>query len=101
MNTNCPNCGKTIDLVGASDLKDEFELSPNTVQHARDKGKFPEPWLSFGNRNIWLRSVVENYIKDRNTKQLESTVAELMKALDELPVQERKAVIERVEQLKT
>lgn len=96
MSTTCPHCGKDIQLIGAAELKEEFGLGPNTVQHARDKGRFPEPWLSFGNRNIWLRETIEEYVKSRKETQIESTIAELMKALDGLPEGDREAALEKL-----
>ena len=96
MTPTCPHCGKDIELVGAAELKDEFGLGPNTVQHARDKGRFPEPWISFGNRNIWLRSVISEYVQKRKNGELEQTITELMKSLQELPETDREAVIERL-----
>jgi hypothetical protein len=96
MEPKCPNCGKAIRLVGAAELKDEFGLGPNTVQHARDRGKFPAPWLSFGNRNIWLRNVIEKYVRDKKETQIESALTELMKSLDGLPEATRRSALEKL-----
>jgi hypothetical protein len=71
----CPNCGKEISLIGAGELKDEMGIGPNTIQHAREKGTFPQPWLSFANRNIYLRSDAEEFnrvrLEARRSRQLE------------------------------
>lgn len=85
MDVSCPNCGKDIHLVGARELKDEYGIGPNSVQHAREKGKFPEPWLSFANRNIWIREVIDSYVTERSQQRVETTVKDLLKALDHLP----------------
>lgn len=90
MQVKCPHCAKDIDLVGARELKDEYGLGPNTVQHARERGKFPDPYLSFGNRNIWLRDSVQSYVEDRSKAKVESTVTDLLKALETLPEGSRK-----------
>lgn len=90
MQVECPNCHKPIDLVGPKELKEDFGIGPNSVQHARDKGKFPAPWLSFPNRNIWVRQMIEAYVEERSRARLESTVAELTKALEGLPAVERR-----------
>lgn len=84
MEARCPNCGKDIHLVGARELKEDYGIGPNSVQHAREKGKFPEPWLSFANRNIWIREVIDSYVTERSQRQVETTVRDLLKALDHL-----------------
>lgn len=96
MTATCPHCKKPIELVGAAELKDEFGLGPNSVQHLRDKGRFPEPWLSFGNRNIWLRETIENFVEERRTTKLEDTITELMKALKDLPEADREAALTKL-----
>lgn len=85
----CPHCKKTIELVGSKELDEEFGLGPNTVQHARDKGKFPDPWMSFQNRNVYLRSIIESYIEERSRAKLQSTVEELTKAFHNLSLEEQ------------
>lgn len=91
MDVKCPNCGKDIHLVGARELKNEYGIGPNSVQHAREKGRFPEPWLSFANRNIWIRRDIDAYVKERSQSRVEMTVKELLKALDHLPPSAREA----------
>lgn len=85
MDVMCPNCDKVIHLVGARELRDEFSIGPNSVANAREKGKFPEPWLSFANRNIWIRKDVEEYVSRRSAQRVEEHVSALIKALDHLP----------------
>lgn len=87
MDVRCPNCGKDIHLVGARELKEDYGISSNSVQHARERGKFPEPWLSFANRNIWVRDVIDSYVTERSQERVETTVKDLLKALDHLPAE--------------
>lgn len=84
MDVTCPNCGKDIHLVGARELKEDYGIGPNSVQHAREKGRFPEPWLSFANRNIWIREVIDSYVTEKSQKTVETTVKDLLRALDHL-----------------
>lgn len=89
MHTICPHCGKEIELVGAKELKDDFGLGPNSVQHARDRGRFPNPWLSFGNRKVYLRDTISAYIEDKSRAKIEATVHELVGAISNLPAEEQ------------
>lgn len=89
MTVTCPHCKKEIDLVGAKELKDDYGLSPNTVQHARDRGNFPESFMSFGNRNLWLRETIQGYMEERSRSRVESHVTELMRALEHMPADAR------------
>lgn len=97
MDVTCPNCGKGIHLVGAKELKEEFSLGPNSVAHARERGRFPMPWLSFQNRNIWIREEIEEYIRERSAARVEQTVDELLRALDHLPADARREAQRRLE----
>jgi hypothetical protein len=85
----CPNCGEPIDLVGASDLKSDYGLSANSVQHARERGQFPEPYLSFNNRHIWLRADVQAYLEARSKAKLDRTVEELSQTFAKLSPAEK------------
>lgn len=98
METVCPHCGKTIELVGASELKTDYEISSNFVQHQRSRGRFPVPWLSFGNRNIWLRDTISEYIEQRSRATIESTVKGLVGALGNLPDDEKEAALKILEE---
>jgi hypothetical protein len=54
------------------------------------------PWLSFANRNIWVRDTISSYVEDRSRRKVESTVQDLLKALDHLPEAERKEAAKRL-----
>ena len=98
MDIKCPHCGKRIDLVGAKELKDDFDLGPNAVTHARERKRFPAPWIEFGNRHVYLRSDIERYVEDRSRATVEATVGQLTAALENLPPAERtkaKKMLER------
>lgn len=71
-------------------MREEFDISGNTVVHYRDKG-FPAPVLAFGNRLIYLRDAVVRFKEARSQLVIERTVGELTKALDALPAEEQKA----------
>jgi hypothetical protein len=85
----CPHCGNTIDIVGPSELKEQFGLNSNHVQHARDRGKFPDPYLELGNRNLWLRATIEDYVDTRSRLRLESTLEEMLNTLDTMDEETR------------
>lgn len=50
MDASCPHCKKDIDIVGATETQAAFGLTPNMVQHAIFRKRFPEPWLKFNSR---------------------------------------------------
>jgi hypothetical protein len=81
MDAKCPHCKKTIDLVGARELDADFSIGSNHVQHARERGTFPEPWLAFGNRMIYLRRDIEAYVSDREGATARKAVELLKKTL--------------------
>ena len=92
-NPVCPHCKKEIDLMGAKELADEFGLGPNSVSHARKRGDFPNPFLSFGNRNLYLRSEIEGWVVEyRQLKPASPAVLarQFAALLENLPAQERK-----------
>lgn len=90
MHLPCPHCHNEIELVGAKEMREEFNISGNTVAHYRDKG-FPKPVLAFGNRLIYLRAEIARFKEERSQQTITKTVDELTKALDSLPEAEQKA----------
>jgi hypothetical protein len=91
MQVHCPNCKKLIDLVGSHELREDYSISTNKLQHEREMGRLPEPYMTFNNRHIWLRGDVEEFIEQRSRDKVEKTVSELLSALDNLPPDEREA----------
>lgn len=85
----CPHCGKNIGLLSAGDMQEEYGITPNVLQHAKETGNFPEPWISFGNRAVYLRADIASYSKNRARAKTEKTVAELKALLEALPESER------------
>jgi hypothetical protein len=81
----CPHCDQTIDLVGARELRDEFGLSANMVQHLRGQGELPKPWLALGNRYLYLRPDVEGYLVDRRQARAAAIAKDLAEKLAHLP----------------
>lgn len=74
MNVTCPHCGKPIDVVSARELADEFGINSNRLQHAKSKSRFPEPWISFPNRDIWIRDDIVAYVSRDAVKAAEGAV---------------------------
>lgn len=98
MEVKCPNCGKDIHIIGAKELKDEYGLGANAVAHARERGKFPIPWLSFGNRNLYVRAEVDGYVEERSRGRVEATITELLNSIDRLPEDEQAAARHELEE---
>jgi hypothetical protein len=98
VNPKCPHCGQEIDLVGPSDLNKDFGINPNALQHAREKGTLPAPWLKMNNRNLWLRADIDEYVVQQGRAKVESTVRDLMKAVSSLPEAERAEAFKLIQQ---
>lgn len=90
----CPHCGKPIELVGQKELSEEYGIGPNPVQHARSLGMFPVPVLEFGNRNMWLRSQIEEYIEERSREKIAKLVQDFEQTIATLPAADREQAIE-------
>lgn len=97
----CPHCGKHVELVGPGDLKDDFGIGPNALQHAREKGSMPEPWIALNNRNLWLLSDIETFVAERGRAKVEATVKDLMNALSSLPDGERREAFKLLREAET
>jgi hypothetical protein len=91
MQSTCPNCDHEIALVGAKELAADYGFSTNAIQYAREKGRFPEPWLRFGNRFIYLRDEMELHLSKRGNEEVDRAIERVVKALDALPERERQA----------
>jgi hypothetical protein len=89
----CPNCDHDIELVGQKNLTEEYGLGPNPVAHLRQQGVFPEPALSFGNRNMWLRADIVVFLEERSRERLEKLVEDFDRTLAALPEAERKTAV--------
>lgn len=85
----CPHCGKRIELVGQKELTEEYGMGPNPVQHARSLGIFPDPVLSFGNRNMWLKEQIETYVEERSREKIAKLVEDFEKVIAVLPDDQR------------
>lgn len=86
----CPHCGKDIELIGQKELSEEYNLGPNPVAAQRAQGVFPEPVLSFGNRNMWLRSEIDVYVEQRAQERIAKLVEDFDRTIAELPEVEQK-----------
>lgn len=96
MQVKCPHCGEDIDLVGMQDMKG-FALTPNMVQHAQARGRFPIPWLKFNNRAIWLRRDIEHFVSERGRVRAEQAVKTLSETLSGLSENERREVLDLIQ----
>jgi predicted DNA-binding transcriptional regulator AlpA len=93
----CPNCGAGIDLVGAKELREDYGISDNTLTYYKRRD-FPDPWLRFGNRWVWLRSDVEAWIKKRERQTIEKAAASLTKALEGLSEDDRAEAVRMLQE---
>lgn len=85
----CPHCGTDIELIGQKELTEDFGLNPNPVASLRQQGKFPEPILDFGNRNMWLRSTIVAFVDERTRERVAKLVEDFSRTLESLPETER------------
>lgn len=86
----CPHCRKQIELVGQRTLGDEYELGPNKVIAAQQRGKFPAPVLDFGNRKMWLKSDIDRYVRELSNERIAKLVQDFEQYIAILPEDERK-----------
>jgi hypothetical protein len=89
LTVTCPHCGKDIDLIGTRELREEFHLSDNQIQHARETDQLPEPWLSLENRYLYERGAIEAWIEQRSRAKVEASVKEILAAIQNLPADEQ------------
>lgn len=99
MKATCPHCGKDIEVVSSGDLEKEFGLNQNKQQSLRDAGKMPGAWLAYPNRNIYLRSDVEQSLSDDMRQQAERTVESLRKSVENLPPEMQDEVFNMLKKL--
>jgi len=93
MEVKCPHCGKDISLVGAKELRNDFNIGANKVQHERERGRFPSPYLSFGNRKVYLRSDIEAYRDEQERAKAEGQLAGIAGNLESLPKETRESLL--------
>ena len=85
MNIECPHCGKGIDLVGPTELREEYGWTAAMIQHNRTIPGFPEPILKFQNRHIYLRKDIERFREERGQVNAIRALEQMEKSLDYLP----------------
>lgn len=93
----CSHCGKDIELVGQKELTEEYGLGPNPVAHLRSQGRFPDPVLSFGNRNLWLRETIDTYMEERTRERIAKLVEDVQETLAALPETDRDKAVEMLQ----
>jgi hypothetical protein len=77
MQATCPHCGKDIEFLSPRELRDEFGINSNKSQYAKSKGRFPEPWISFNNRDLYLREDITLYASRGSAEAVEKAVETL------------------------
>lgn len=96
MRATCPHCRTDIELLGTTEIKDLFGITPNQVQHSLRAGKFPAPWLKFRNRAMWLKADIEDHKRGVSRKKTESATKMLIGALAGLGQDERERILEEI-----
>lgn len=89
----CPHCDRTIELVEPKDLKEQYEMTPNKVVHARKLGAFPEPALQFENRTIWLKEDIDSWVAGKDDEEFNESLrymTEVMKKRNLSPENRKK-----------
>lgn len=66
----CPQ-GHDLELMSATDVVSEVrargwsKFSQNYLATLKKKGKFPEPWVTVANRDVWLKDQFETWWDNR------------------------------------
>lgn len=93
LEAECPHCGKTIELAGASQLKAEFGINVNQLQYLREHRErlgFPASWLSLGNRHLYLGAEIRAYVEGKKEAEVQRRFHELV----DLPPEQRREIAE-------
>jgi hypothetical protein len=92
MTVKCPHCGNPIEVLAPKEMN-ELGINSNKRQYRkRNDESFPDPWMSFENRDVWLRDDITLYLsrkKLEGVKTLSETIGsmdpnEAIRLLDEL-----------------
>lgn len=93
-NIRCTHCGKEIELVGPGDLKENYEMGPNHVTRLRSLGVFPMPVLALGNRNIYLKHDIDEYVKEDQRERLVRAAKSIGETTSGFSDEERKQILD-------
>lgn len=98
MRATCPHCRTDIELLGTTEIRDLFGITPNQVQHSLRAGKFPAPWLKFRNRAMWLKADIEDHKRGALRKKTESYTRMMIGAMAGLDSAEQERIFEEIRQ---
>lgn len=98
MRVPCPHCGKDIELLGTTEITKVFGLTQNMVQHAQNRGLFPDAWIRFANRAVWLRSDIEAFVQQRNRMRVERVAKSLSESLTGMSAEEREEMLRMLQE---
>lgn len=79
MDVKCPHCGKDIELITAGEMEEEFGLNDNKRTKERSRGQFPEPYMRFTNKMLYLRRDIEEYVTGRRASRARASAETLIK----------------------
>lgn len=96
MHAACPHCDKDIEIVGTTEITEDFGLTPNMIQHAIFRKRFPEPWIKFNNRALWLKSTIAAYQADISREKSRKAARVLVDAFALLSEEERARIIKEI-----
>lgn len=98
MDVKCPHCEKAIELVGSTEIEREFGLNSNQIQYRQRRQEFPEPWLKFGNRTIWLKRDIESLEAERRKRELDEATNKVREALASVTLtdEERQLLLKQI-----
>jgi hypothetical protein len=72
MTVKCPHCGEAIEVLAPKEM-DELGINSNKRQYRkRNDDSFPDPWMSFENRDVWLRDDITLYLSRKEMEGLQS-----------------------------
>lgn len=92
MTVKCPHCDQEIEVLAPKEM-DDLGINSNKRQYRkRNDASFPQPWMSFENRDVWLKDDITLYLSRQHlegvsalSKTLESMDPdEALKLLDDL-----------------
>jgi hypothetical protein len=96
METKCPHCRKAIEVLSPAEMQEKYGLNSNKRMYAKEKGRFPEPWLSLGGSpkpDLYLKSDIDDYMHGLSKRNAEKGM-EMMKAfLDTLSPEEAEGAL--------
>lgn len=72
----------------------ELGITPNVRARAAERGEFPQPWVEFPNRHVWLKEEVLDYLTSQSLRETERVVDPMLDRLMRLPEERRDEALE-------